>query len=740
MDLYLIADSTSALASTLGYAWVILKVLIGLGLVIFVHELGHFIVAKACGVKCEKFYLGFDVPLRIGPIRLPRTLGKFQWGETEYGIGIIPLGGYVKMLGQDDNPANAQKEAERIRIQKSNAQAADGGTRGESGTASAEPEGAYELDPRSFPAKSVPQRMAIISAGVIMNLIFAVIFAAIAYRMGVILEPCEIGGTTPGAPAWVQNVPVGSRIVQLGKTGVESDYLRFDWDLIQFVAHAGMSEQPQPIDLKIATPDGSEQWTTIVPDTRLVKLGVTSFASIGIRAAGSNTLDNAVPVYPGMAAGSATPALEPGDRIVAVNGQPITTDRANEGGELPADLLEATMARNLDQPITLRVERQKKLPSSEEVVEELDVTVPPNPMKLVGLEMQIGPIFGVREASPAADAGFQTGDIIVRVQGEAVGDPLVLPQRVRQWIGTPVKIVVERLVDRQPTEVELTVTPESHFQYTPHMTQGSLVAIESIGVAYSVTNIVAGVQPGSPAAGANLQRGDVLLSASFKATTEEAKQQIDKVFKASPREPIEFRDKTYGEIPNWPFVVSVLQLMPAGVALELSYTRMGNEFTATLFPKRSERWYFADRGIRTVPLKRVHTATTWSQAWSLGFRETKEQLVRVFNVLGKLVTFQLSPKNLGGPLMIAAVAGSEASEGIPRLLLFLTFLSANLAILNFLPIPALDGGHMVFLTAEAVTGKPVDERLQGTLTLIGVVCLLGLMIFVFANDIGRLFL
>src|SRR3990172_12440144 len=111
VGLYLIAAIT--LGGTLGLIWIILKVLIGLGLVIFVHELGHFLVAKACGVKCEKFYLGFDVPIKLGPIALPRTLGKFQWGETEYGVGVIPLGGYVKMLGQDDNPANAQKEAER---------------------------------------------------------------------------------------------------------------------------------------------------------------------------------------------------------------------------------------------------------------------------------------------------------------------------------------------------------------------------------------------------------------------------------------------------------------------------------------------------------------------------------------------------------------------------------------------------------------------------------------------------
>ena len=197
MDLYLIADVLAILNSTVAIAWTATKVLVGLGLVIFVHELGHFLVAKACGVKCEKFYVGFDVPIRFGPFRLPRTLGKYQWGETEYGVGIIPLGGYVKMLGQDDNPANAQKEAERIQVPK--AVGADSAETDTLDRSSEEDGGQFELDPRSFPAKSVPQRMAIISAGVIMNLVFAVVFAAIAYRMGVSYEPCEIGGTSPGS-------------------------------------------------------------------------------------------------------------------------------------------------------------------------------------------------------------------------------------------------------------------------------------------------------------------------------------------------------------------------------------------------------------------------------------------------------------------------------------------------------------------------------------------------------------
>ena len=89
-----------------------LEVALGLGFVIFVHELGHFTVAKMCGVKVDKFFIGFD----IGGLKL----FSFRWGETLYGIGILPLGGYVKMLGQEDNPAQLRKEMERARQEASN--------------------------------------------------------------------------------------------------------------------------------------------------------------------------------------------------------------------------------------------------------------------------------------------------------------------------------------------------------------------------------------------------------------------------------------------------------------------------------------------------------------------------------------------------------------------------------------------------------------------------------------------
>lgn len=113
----LAAISLSEMLKTLG-DWTVTALWVagGLGFVVFVHELGHFLVAKACGVKCEKFYLGFD----IGGWKL----AKFQWGETEYGIGALPLGGYVKMLGQDDNPARAAEERDARKRRKPKAPAA----------------------------------------------------------------------------------------------------------------------------------------------------------------------------------------------------------------------------------------------------------------------------------------------------------------------------------------------------------------------------------------------------------------------------------------------------------------------------------------------------------------------------------------------------------------------------------------------------------------------------------------
>jgi len=188
---------------------------------------------------------------------------------------------------------------------------------------------------------------------------------------------------------------------------------------------------------------------------------------------------------------------------------------------------------------------------------------------------------------------------------------------------------------------------------------------------------------------------------------------------------------------TWPSVVSQLQAVLPQSTVKLTWTRDGKAMSAEATPRDAEDFFDDARGLRLYPLQITHTATNWGEAFGLGFRETKEKLLQTLLILRRLVTGRLSPTNLSGPAGIIFAAGSFASEGFPSLLMFLVLLSANLAILNFLPIPALDGGHMLFLTAEAIRGKPVDEKLQVRLTVAGVLCLLSLMVFATAMDIGR---
>jgi regulator of sigma E protease len=106
--------------------------------------------------------------------------------------------------------------------------------------------------------------------------------------------------------------------------------------------------------------------------------------------------------------------------------------------------------------------------------------------------------------------------------------------------------------------------------------------------------------------------------------------------------------------------------------------------------------------------------------------------------LGKMITGDVSVKNLSGPITIAKVAGASASGGLEAFVSFLALLSVSLGVLNLLPVPMLDGGHIVFYMAELIRGKPLPESVQIAAVKIGMVLLLMLMIVAFYNDISRL--
>ena len=148
--------------------------------------------------------------------------------------GVLPLGGYVKMLGQEDNPGRLREELERAKAlqeQKSRISAepeppvAVADSSAEPIDIKAAEEALY--DPRSYLAKSVPQRMAIISAGVVMNVLFAFVVAMIAYGIGVYKVDSEIGHIAPGGAAWRADLRVGDRVIEVaGKPVTQFDKLR----------------------------------------------------------------------------------------------------------------------------------------------------------------------------------------------------------------------------------------------------------------------------------------------------------------------------------------------------------------------------------------------------------------------------------------------------------------------------------------------------------------------------------
>jgi regulator of sigma E protease len=162
-----------------------------------------------------------------------------------------------------------------------------------------------------------------------------------------------------------------------------------------------------------------------------------------------------------------------------------------------------------------------------------------------------------------------------------------------------------------------------------------------------------------------------------------------------------------------------------------------DERTVEIEPAISDAFFNPERGFRPNPKKILRKAETWGDALPMALHETKDALLQVYAFLRKIGT-QISPKGLGGPVTIFKAAGAAADEGLPDLLLFLTMLSANLAVINFLPIPLLDGGHMVLLTLEAIFRKPVSERVVGYFQWAGLIFILSLMVFVLSLDLGLL--
>lgn len=182
-----------------------------------------------------------------------------------------------------------------------------------------------------------------------------------------------------------------------------------------------------------------------------------------------------------------------------------------------------------------------------------------------------------------------------------------------------------------------------------------------------------------------------------------------------------------------------------GRTLGFTVTRDGNPLQLQIAPERTtvpnlfgeetERFVVGITSAGEVFTRRLNPFEALAESVVQTWRITELTVVSVV----KLIQGSLSAKTLGGPIMIAQMAGEQAREGAANLVFFMALLSVNLAILNILPIPVLDGGHLMFFVIEAVRGRPVGTRIREMAQQAGVFVLLLLMIFVFYNDITRLF-
>jgi len=162
----------------------------------------------------------------------------------------------------------------------------------------------------------------------------------------------------------------------------------------------------------------------------------------------------------------------------------------------------------------------------------------------------------------------------------------------------------------------------------------------------------------------------------------------------------------------------------------------GKALTKELDPSTSDPdRYIPSRGVILYPESMMLQDDSLVGALGMAFNHTRNTAIDIYLTIRNLFSGDLSTKNLHGPVGIAQVAFEVSKQGMPKLLLFLGFLSVNLAVLNFLPIPVLDGGHMVFLIWEGVTRRRPSERVLIAATYCGMAFVLGLMVFVIYLDI-----
>lgn len=297
----------------------------------------------------------------------------------------------------------------------------------------------------------------------------------------------------------------------------------------------------------------------------------------------------------------------------------------------------------------------------------------------------------VEKGSPAERAGFTAGDVIEQINGRSISDWTKALTLIAVNPDTDVMVIIER----QGATKTLTLRPE----------MATELMIGTSGLVPDMPAEIGKLKPGFPAEQAGVMVNDKILSVDGKT------------------------------IYHWN-QFSTLVRDSKGSKLTLTLERNGKRMEKIVAPKEDGGRQVI--GVEPV-MRMIFKKYGFFESLQLGFDKTIESIDLTFITLKKLITFDLSIKTLGGPVMIAQMSGQAATAGLSAFLSLLAMISISLGLLNLLPIPVLDGGMILFLVIEAIRKKPLSRKVMEVSQSIGAGLLITLIAVVSYNDIVRMF-
>ncbi|MBL1351801.1 MAG: RIP metalloprotease RseP [Zetaproteobacteria bacterium] len=314
------------------------------------------------------------------------------------------------------------------------------------------------------------------------------------------------------------------------------------------------------------------------------------------------------------------------------------------------------------------------------------------------------PVVGHVAANSVSErAGIQPNDRLLTLNGQPLHAWSQFEEALKSQVGHDIILDVER--NGHDFSVTLPVQAGQK--------DALLVSVseDALGLTLGTQVLVDSVVKGSPAAAAGLKAGDEFIQVEG--------QDLDGV------------RHLIREIQSHAGQVLSLLVLRDGVTLGLQIT-----------PKAENEHGVGKAGVHLVSKPLTEAIIYQQGVWEgvvYGFERTYEMTVLTVQVMGKMLTAAISPENLGGPIAIAQLAGRTADLGLVAFITFLALISVNLGVLNLLPVPILDGGHLVYLGLEKLRGKPLSDVVMERTQMVGVLLIGLLMVFAFYNDLMRLF-